>query len=436
MTQLTSMSAPMSADGVGTCDAPSTFVADAAPFVRTLVGDPTGLEAAWEAYRATVEAPDATLFATAVTDVVGTACEVCSDCGSPAWEDDGDYADDDFVCVDCERRCQRCDGCQDLYRDHRSMTFVGASVYCTPCRDSRCSRCDYCDEWYHDDDRELHSHDCDCEAPHPRFRFPAAGPLTVENDDRLLVELAIGTIDPRGIDEIVEKLWSDLRPQLARFDWREDVARSVVALDPRWQTRRGNFTRRLSSALYERHGIKLAPPLISQIGNIARLHSSGSCMWFLEFTRDLNQPPEAFYNGASCWWDEYAASRCALKSWGGLAMRSYAASEDPADEPAGRAWVQPLNGALQPTHDAAGAHAYLVYNCYGNLEGYTAARLVAHLASRTYRKVACSLEGQWVNDDAGYLVADQATCERVTQLSVTHGGHDLLDADRLAPVAA
>src|SRR5205807_3813691 len=118
---------------------------------------------------------------------------------------------------------------------------------------------------------------------------------------------------------------------LAQLSLRGELAGTVAALDPAWQTKRGNFTRRLSTAVHQRHGIKLAPEVISEVGNLARQHSSDTATWLLEFTRDLNQPPEAFYNGESCWWTSHASSRCALKSWGGLAMRSYAEPSDRAD---------------------------------------------------------------------------------------------------------
>ena len=102
---------------------------------------------------------------------------------------------------------------------------------------------------------------------------------------------------------------------------------------------------------------------------------------------------------------------------------------DPPDCPRGRVWIQPLNQGLLPTHDAADAHAYLVYNGYGNLEGFVAARLVGYLTARTYRKVPTDLGQQFVNGSTAYLVADQATCERATQVDLRYDAHHRFDAD-------
>ena len=410
---------------------------DIACALLALADNPGELGAVWESYRAAVEDADAADFAATVAAVTGSACEACSNCSTPAWEAAGCYdADAEFVCAACEPHYTRCEGCEDLYRSRAGMTWVGDYLYCGSCRDDRCSFCDQCGDWFHDDDGHRHDEECGCVAPRPRFRFPANGRGSVGQDERLRVELPAGFIDTEGVDQIVARLWSRLVAQPGPLVRHEDVARTVVALEQKWQTRRGNFTKRLSKALYERHGIKLAPGVLSEIGNLARQHSSDAATWPLEFTRDLNQPPEAFYNDDSCWWGCYRASRCALKSWGGLALRSYAEADDPADCPAGRAWVQPLDPGVRPTHDAAGAHAYLVYNCYGNLEGYAAARLVAYLTSRTYRRIPCSLTGQYVNGNTAYLVADQATCERVDFVDVAYDLHACFDADRLHLEAA
>jgi hypothetical protein len=395
--------------------------------LMSLASDPDRLHEAWEAYREAGGTMPASRFAAATGEFAGRPCVVCSDCDAPQWEADAvTNADGGQVCEGCAEDYTACDDCEKLHLD-RDLYWVGSRQYCDPCRDVQCSYCEDCHEWYHDDDADEHRHYdfCDCVAPHSEFRFPASGGGAIADNERIEVELPAGVISLEGLNEIVAALWAD--PALPPHH-RAVASSTVHGLDPRWQTRRGNFTRRLSAALHKQE-IKLTPALLSVIGSVAKHHSSNAARWLVELTRDLNQPPEAFYNDESCWWSSHAFSRCALKNWGGLAMRSYDGAQDRSYCPNGRAWVQPLDASLRPTHGAEGAHAYLVYNCYGALEGYAGARIVAHLADRTYRKVACSLGEQFVNGNTAYLVADQATCDDVDHVEVYYDRHDRLDAD-------
>ena len=405
---------------------------DIAAAVLTLADRPDDLATAWDAYRT------ARSFAALVTSATGRDCVVCSHCDAPTWEDDASRdVDDEFVCATCATAYTACDRCDALHRWADDLTYVGGDRYCARCRDDHASFCEHCEEWYLDVDEDDHEHDpdpdeCGCDAPHWQFRFPANGAGSVGADDRLRVELPAGVIDDAGIESITRVVSLALAGTAAY----EDVASAITALDPRWQTERGNYTRRLSAELYRRHATKLPPGVLADVGNAARRHTTASTTWLVELTRDLNQPPDAFYNEGSCWWGDSATSRCALKSWGGLALRSYAHPDHPAHCPSGRAWVQPLDADLTPTHDTTGAAAYLVYNGYGQLAGYAAARLVAHLTSRTYRKVSCQLSYQFVNGNTAYLVADQQTCERVDRVDIRLDPHDRTAADRLLVAVA
>jgi hypothetical protein len=151
--------------------------------------------------------------------------------------------------------------------------------------------------------------------------------------------------------------------------------------------------------------------------------------YHLEVTRDLNGPADEFCHEDSCWWGGESESRCALKSWGGLALRSYGHESD--RYATGRAWVQPLDETLRPTHDAVGAKAYIVYNGYEKLDGYTPARIVAHLTGLTYRKIELHISPQYVNGSSGYLVADEATCAETNILELCYDQHYKADSDTI-----
>jgi len=299
------------------------------------------------------------------------------------------------------------------------------------------SWCEHC-ETYSDGPCEECATGCDCCPAQPRFRFPANGAGTVGNDERLTVTLPKGVISAAGIAAITEAVNDSLPTVLAcreaseRYHasttpdvgvraafWQasdahaaaeQSVHKAIESIGHEWQGKRGNYPKRLSSALHKL-GIKLAPATISEVGNLARQYSDDQSEFHIEFTRDLNQSADYFYHEESCWWQSYANSRCALKNWGGLAMRTFANEDDDHDDPSGRVFIFPLNEDFKPTQNAETAHAYMVFNAYGALGGYSAARIIAHLAGKTYRKVAFGLDidNGYVNSSAGYLVCDADT---------------------------
>lgn len=362
-------------------------------------------------------------FAAVVHRLTNDDCLFCGECSEPIWLDDATEVNRlGTVCEVCrDYNATMCCQCDEYYTD--TTTVSDEYEYCEGCFDANCYYCDNCDEYYRAGYGE-HDHKdedaCCCEAPLPNFEFPADGHGVVSQDERLTVELPKGTIDHAGMARIKGLLFGNLN-QL------DPTSKIVDEVGPLWQTKRGNFTRRLSSAFYK-HGIKLDPAVVSEVGNVARAHSSEGATWHVEFTRDLNQPAEFFYHDESCWWLTYYASRCALKNWGGVGLRTF--SED-ASYPNGRAWVQPLRrtgDGLVPAHDTVGADAYVVFNGYGDLSGYVAARIVAHLCGRTYRKIVLSADRQFINSDTGYLVADEATCEGTDRLYFDYDEHDQQDA--------
>lgn len=389
----------------------------------TLVDDPGNLHTAWLVW--SVEEyglSDRDQFAAAVEFMTSAEIVTCDDCGAWEWDDYTTItADDDVVCDSHlnDDDYRRCNGC-DKHRNRRRMTYVDDYWYCDDeCLDNHCFFCHDCDawsRWEHEHDNEDED-DCDCDAPHVNFEFPANGHGTIGNDDRLDVTLPAGTIDSEGIRSIRMLLISNDIP------W-DAVDRVILATGDKWQGKKGNFTKRLSRELYATYSIKIPAPVLSEIGNLARQHSSTTSDWAVEFTRRLNLDADDFCHDDSCWWQSYYKSRCALKNWGGLGMRAF----DSYDTPVGRAWVQPLDADLQPTHDTLGAHAYLVYNSYGQVDEYKAARIVAHLTGRTYRKVVFMANPQYVNSNMAILVADEATCLATSEVNYTFGEHDHRDA--------
>lgn len=372
------------------------------------------------------EARDRQAFSSAVEAVTGEAPASCASCH--LWMDDDDSTtvlSGDPVCDGClSEYYSTCGRCLEWeLRDEMTHVHDLDEVYCEDCQNSVLSWCEDCEVYYRYDHEE-HENSCDCEAPIRKFRFPATGPGTrsgsVKHDKRLTVVLPAGIIDDEGLRQIRQLLQSDTNALYAANP-------AMQAIGDEWQTRKGNYTRRLSSELYKNHQVKVGKDVLTKVGNIARQHSTDTTEWAIEFTRNLNLSAEAFGHEDSCWWQSYYESRCALKQWGGLGLRTF----DEHDYVSGRAWVQPLNSTFFPTHDTLGAHAYLVYNCYGELSGAKGARIIAHLTGKTYRKISVHSDPQYVNGNTGWLVAVEATCQALGDdgLCFTDDCHHKYDAD-------
>ena len=367
---------------------------------------------------ATAQDVDDETFRTEAERILSRTVYTCEDCDQLSFEDDGTYVydGDRFVCASCWDNYSSCDSCgYTAYSD--SFRYVpNEGDYCESCFNDQFRYCEDCDEYVRADGHDDHEpENCECDAPHLHFTFPANGHGTIAQDERLTVTLPAGAISPEGIQAIIATVHEATEGLSCGY-----VADVVTALEPTWQTARGNFTRRLSSALYKAHKVKLLPATISAIGNVAREHSSSDSSYDVEVTRNLNLPAEDFYHEDSCWWQSYSAGRCALKNWGGLGIRTF----DDHGTVTGRAWVLPLTEDLRPTHDTMTPAAYVVYNGYGNLEGYVATRIVAYLAGMTYRKVSLTLRPMFVNGSKGYLVSTEETCQSTPEVNYDGEGHE------------
>jgi hypothetical protein len=331
-----------------------------------------------------------------------------------------EYGDGDQYCEDCDTapcECATCDYCEERTTSRTTTTLSGSEV-CNSCLGDNYSYCEDCDGYYHDDDVNDHDHSDDgcCESPQLNFTIRNDGCEPLANDTRTTITLPAGTISDEGIDQI--KLY--LHRQGER-----NLAYDLDKLGDKWQTREGNYAKRLSRHAYKTHQVKLTQDIMSQVGCIARDHST-QVSSEIDVTRDLNQSAEYFYHEDSCWWGGYSESRCALKTNGGFGLRSFSGHST-----SGRAWVMPMrlteNGQLTPTFNTMTPDAFVVFNGYGDLSGYAAPRILAHMAGWTYRKISFSCAPMYVNSSGGYLVAPENIADKYTDgslnLSVTQHAH-------------
>jgi len=324
------------------------------------------------------------------------------------------------ICGSCWDDWATCASCEERYPAGDLTETLSGSDICDSCRDNCYSYCKECEGWYHDENSSDHSHNdgygC-CTSPQLKFAVRNDGCEPLANDTRITVTLPAGTISAEGLAAIRNYLLCQRHRENGEYLHQyTNLAYDLDKLGDQWQTRTGNFTRRLSRHAYQDHQIKVTQDVMSQVGVIARDHSTQVSV-AIEVTRDLNMGASEFYHEDSCWWGSYGESRCALKTNGGLGLRSF----DGYGNVSGRAWVLPLRrderGKLVPTFDTMTPDAFVVFNGYGDLSGYAAPRILAHMAGWTYRKIGFSAEPMYVNA-GGYLVAPEDIAEQYTDGSL------------------
>lgn len=388
----------------------------------------------------------------------------CDDCSTMYREDDlSEVANGNrLVCESCLDKnyfhCETCDTWEEC--ENRIILADGCSM-CGDCAHSGhaiwCEECDYYD--YPDTD---HSHGgCTCEAPQQSFRVRNDGDPALANDERATVTLPAGMISDEGVGTIARYLReqyynAEIEPE-DRDKWYT-LSYSLGDLGTQWQTKQGNYTKRLSRHAHKALGIKIPPAVLSNVGCIARDHST-AVDFEIEVTRNLNLSAAEFGHEESCWFTSgsYGESRCALKSNGGFGLRTFS-QRGLYSYVSGRAWVMPLRQVetevpldqvyaagpgtpcncgpgcdvmmssggewitpegpaqivktLVPTFDTETPDAFIVFNGYGDLGGYAPARIMSHMAGMTYRKVGFTVDSMYINGESGYLVAPEEIASR------------------------
>lgn len=350
----------------------------------------------------------------------------CIHCSLPSHEvDTGTVYGDDVACDACiSHYFVSCTSC-GTRTDDTTGTLEGDLV-CESCNDDRYSFCDDCDGYYHHDNSGDHQHDEDgqgcCASPGLEFFVRNDGEPALAQDTLATINLPSGTIDAEGIQRLFNYLYAESLYEEAQL---------LEKLGGIWQTREGNFTKRFSRMVYKELGKKVSPEVMSNLGTIGAEHSKTGSRFNIRVTRDLNRSARDMGNSDSCWWQSYSEGRCALKSNGGFGLLAYHDAPGTYDYPSGRAWVLPLKltgtqdpntskplPGMKPTFDTMTPDAFVVFNGYGNLSGWAGARVLAHMAGMTYRKVGFGCEPMYVNSDCGYLVAPEDIADQFTDRSI------------------
>ena len=334
----------------------------------------------------------------------------CESCNNPDWDDDMHSASGGNVtiCESCWDDWYECYQCEYRFPPGDLTETLDGNSVCSHCIRDYYTYCDHCDGYRHDeDDNHDHNADCGCYSPQQAFTVRNDGESPLKSDTRISVTLPAGYISDEGICAIARYLRQHDHHNLSYY---------LAKLGNKWQEKGGNYAKRLSRLAYTDFQVKLSPEVMSQIGCIARDHSNAASVT-IDITRDLNQDADYFYHGDSCWWGSHSESRCALKTNGGFGMRSF----DDRDSISGRAWVLPLKadlyGELSPTFNTITPDAFVVFNGYGALSGYTGARILSHMTGWTYRKIEFKCSPMYINA-GGYLIAPEDIASKYTDGSL------------------
>jgi len=142
-----------------------------------------------------------------------------------------------------------------------------------------------------------------------------------------------------------------------------------------WTTRAGKFPKRVQKYL-RRKGIKAAPEIVSEIGNIASRHVAQQSTYHVDFTQTIDWRAGQFGDGGSCYWGTNAGARDMLAENGAYAIRFY----DDDERGIGRAWLAPYG------------NSWIMFNSYG-LDLFTVARVMSHAFGWTYQRIRLENQG-------------------------------------------
>ena len=318
----------------------------------------------------------------------------------------------EVVCTDCVQWYARCSHCSNMAATSAFYpTATTTYNVCLNCLNSRLFYCSDCATYQPNSRSRSHRHLADqcCDSQVKQFQVPNNGDGMLTSDTRAHIQLPAGQISDEGVEAIRRQVRDQqyyATDGSAQHAWSQLSQVVAERLGNQWQTKDGNYPKRLSRFAYKEYGLKVPPELMTTVGNVARDHS-GAVDHYIEVTRELNLPASEFVHAGSCWWTSYSNSRCAFKTNGGFGMRTYRES---GGRPQGRAWVLPLKRqgthGLTPTYNAENPIAYMVFNGYGDLQGYTPARILSYMMGTTYKKMSFTHNRMYINA-GGYLVASQ-----------------------------
>lgn len=380
----------------------------------------------------------------------------CARCGAIVFDTDAHQVGDDgadSVCQNCIGYYFECEKCGVQRDNNGAVTINGFGAVCQICMENdrvQASPCARCSNYFlhenmvYDDNTEEylchdHAHRSICLPNNLDFEFPAlcTPQKSVREDEIIPITVGHGDVSEEGLSEIINMIYHKTAGKWAHggINVREIKDEDVLARE--WQTKEGNFPKRLAKHLLVEHSFKLVEDFMADIGAVAKRHAGAPGTHFLSITRNLNLRASDFLHEGSCWWGSESSSRCEFKAWNGFGLRTWSTPEDDG-HPVSRAWLVPLNISTQVARvdrynrEKAGGHAdrdnnqdtlyfsathvlpadaYVLFNAYGPIEQLPYARMIAGMVGKSYRKIHLGAE-MYINA-GGVLIAEQSICDSV-----------------------
>jgi len=244
-----------------------------------------------------------------------------------------------------------------------------------------------------------------------------------EINKRYIHSMPIGNISDTGIKLICEYL-TNIRPSSDELWKQTNVDRHLPyvlsGLPDDWSytwlvTGRGEyvgtFPKRIAKYYYQTHKIKMPSSILSQIGNIAKDHSSDIATYEFDFTDTFDWQSGDYGDSGSCYWGSYSSAKELLSSNGGLAIRFYKDNQG-----YGRAWIMPHN------------ECYYLFNGYG-LQLVSIARILSSFLNLSYKAIRISaIRYIYINGGNQYVVGDVSAIADITSYHINVDG-DIEDED-------
>jgi hypothetical protein len=251
--------------------------------------------------------------------------------------------------------------------------------------------------------------------------------MKFELDTRFEISLPAGTISESGQTQIknyafaqiprMQESWTTLNPgntftDLPSFpnDWHWVwELKTKTQYEGLKSTYIGKFPKRVEKFYKDAANLTCPASFVTQIGNLARDHSSEQITFRFDFVNSIDWDDGDFGDADSCWWGSYGEARDTLTENGGLAVRFY----DDDDNGIGRAWLAPYGGM------------YVLFNGYDRGDGATLrwAKVVSEFMGMSYEKVGLTNwnDLMYINNDSGYLIGPAETIKNVSHISLQFG---------------
>lgn len=181
-----------------------------------------------------------------------------------------------------------------------------------------------------------------------------------------------------------------------------------------WATNRGTLPKRITSYYYKNWQYKLAPEIVTELGNLGKLHASKAQTIVLDMTDNIDWNDGAFGDGGSCFWGEKSGAKAMIEKHG-FAIRAYKARDgypiienEPIDWPKlrgyARAWLAEIR-----------KNTLVVFNGYGE-STLAFARFLALKFGCSYKRIGLLNNGYddgvlWINGGTGYIVGEHSVIE-------------------------